>query len=138
VSAAAGDETTNARCTQHHTSSFHSPRSFRELYVFDATMANVALFKSASASVASYTDPVLGITSLPSYGVDGSIDMDNITGAMVNLGPCDGTAWWQVRVHVDLHARVPEAENGALQLRLTCFTPPPTHARRWTSAASTT
>ena len=73
--------------------------TFRELFVFDNTVTNVALYKPTSASLASYvstTAPTSGTLSLPSYGVDGIIEMDNATGGnMVNL-PCDGSGWWQV------------------------------------------
>ena len=45
--------------------------------------------------MASYVDPLLKFTSLPSYGNDAIIDFDNVTGNQVNF-PCDGTGWWQV------------------------------------------
>ena len=72
---------------------------FRELYAFDGTVTNVALFKPTSQSNTSYNggylDPA-GFTSFSSYGVDGVIDMDNLSGGnMVNLG-CSGNAWWAV------------------------------------------
>ena len=67
---------------------------FRELYVFDTTLTNVALFKTTTASVgALYTDASGSYT--PSMGVDGVIDMDNAAGNMYN-SPCDGSGWWQV------------------------------------------
>ena len=60
-------------------------------------MTNVALYKPTTSSLSLYTDPVYNVTSLPSYGNDGIIDMDNLTGGnMVNY-PCDGSGWWQVR-----------------------------------------
>ena len=74
--------------------------SFREVYVLDNTLTNVALFKptsqgSAVGTIAGYRDPY-GFTSYAAYGVDGIIDMDNATaGNLVNL-PCDGSAWWAV------------------------------------------
>ena len=75
--------------------------SFRELFAFDNTMTNVALYKPTSQSAASgplsqYTDVTLGFTSFSSYGVDGIIDQDNMAGGnMVNL-PCDGSGSWSV------------------------------------------
>ena len=69
---------------------------FRELMVLDATLTNVALYKNTTSSHMSYTDPVQGFVSVPANGVNGVIDMDNVTGDMVNH-PCDGSGWWQVR-----------------------------------------
>ena len=73
--------------------------AFRELYAFDNTITNVALYKAASQSNTSfnggYYDPS-GFLSLPSYGTDGVIDMDNLaSGNMVNVG-CNGFKWWAV------------------------------------------
>lgn len=49
---------------------------FREVFVFDHTLTNVALFKNASSSVGvSYTDATNGFLSFPSYGVDGIVDV---------------------------------------------------------------
>ena len=74
--------------------------AFRELYAFDNTISNVALFKPTSQSNTSYGGGYLdpsGFVSYSSYGVDGLIDMDNLTsGNMVNLG-CIGNTWWTVR-----------------------------------------
>ena len=73
---------------------------FREVFVLDVTLANVALYKNTTASVASYADPTFGgFTSFPAYGVDGVVDMDSAAGNMVNF-PCDGSGWWQVRCGV--------------------------------------
>jgi len=69
---------------------------FRELFVLDVTMTNVALFKPTTSSLSSYTDPASGVTSLPSFGNDGIIDMDNATAGNMANYPCDGSGWWQV------------------------------------------
>ena len=72
--------------------------AFRELYAFDNTLTNVALYKPTAASLPSYTDSSFGgFTSYASYGVDGIIDMDGAAGNMVHL-PCNGEGWWQVGV----------------------------------------
>ena len=67
---------------------------FREVYLFDNNMTNVAFFKNATMSTgATFTDSN-GVYT-PAMGVDSLIDMDNIGGNMVSL-PCDGSGWWQV------------------------------------------
>ena len=58
---------------------------FRELYVFDSSYTNVALYKptvqnAGGVQIANYYDSAFGFTSVPSYGVDGVIDMDNSVG----------------------------------------------------------
>ena len=73
---------------------------FREIYVLDATLTNVALYKPTmmggeGSQLNFYTDPLAGFVSYPSYGTDGIIDQDGPQGNMVNL-PCDGTGWWTV------------------------------------------
>ena len=67
---------------------------FRELYAFDTSYTNVALYKPVTGSQSSYTDAA-GIQYTLSMGNDNIIDMDNATGNMVNF-PCDGSGWWQV------------------------------------------
>ena len=68
---------------------------FRELYVFDTTYTNVALFKPVTGSAPWFVDPATGSNSTLSMGNDGVIDMDNAAGNMANF-PCDGSGWWRV------------------------------------------
>ena len=51
---------------------------FREIYAFDDTYTNVALYKPATQGpTATYTDQTFGFVSLPSYGNDGIIDVSS-------------------------------------------------------------
>ena len=101
---------------------------FRELYVFDVTTTNVALYKptrqiAGGAVIASYYDPVLGFTSFPSYGTDGIVDMDNPVrvrrrrrGVIVSVWETRGDAALYVLVCTSTVDHSPVA---------------PAHSRRW-------
>ena len=65
--------------------------TFREIFVFDRTYANVALLKSTTSSA-------LTASSTSAMGVNNVIDFDNTSPSsdMVSTSACDGSGWWSV------------------------------------------